>query len=322
MYLAAYREGQLRTKAEADVRMARGFLEQGAEALWIDVEAPTPEELRFLMEQFGLHPLAVEECDHTGVRPKIEPFPGHLYMVLHGMNHNAGAQALDTVEFKFFLTKERLITFHDQPSSSIRGAQERLKRDPRLMSDGVDNVLHQIVDALVDHYFPVVETMEDQVEEFETQVLRSPEPPDLERILTMRRQVLRLVRLIQPEIDVLGGLASGRFPEVDPQDVAYFRDVYDHLLRIGDRIHDLREALGGAMELTLSATSNRANEVMKTLTVVASLVLPLSFLTSLLGMGLDSVPGKSHPYAFWWVLGMAAALAGGIYALLRRARWI
>ncbi|MBI3910679.1 MAG: magnesium/cobalt transporter CorA [Armatimonadetes bacterium] len=322
MYLATTYQGKSRIEPKANLRIARAWCEQPADHLWIDVEAPTAEELAFLQSQFQLHPLAVEECDHTGVRPKIEEFPGHLYMVIHGMNHNPGANRLDTVEFKFFLTRGRLITIHNAPSSSICVTQERLAKDPQFMARGVDNVLHQIIDVVIDHYFPVLEAMEDRVEQLEVTVFKNPGQEVLEAILDLRRESLKLQRLIQPQLDLLGALASGRFSEVDPPEVAYFRDVYDHVLRINDRLHAIRDSLGGTMDCYLSTTSNRMNEIMKTLTVVATVVLPVTFLTSLLGMNYEHLPGKEDPVAFWWVAGLSLLVSSGIFYALHRARWL
>lgn len=320
MYLVASHEGRVRTQASADFRIARGWCAQPSDYLWIDVEAPTTEELAFLQTTFNLHPLAVEECDHAGVRPKIEQYPGHLYLVVHGMNHNPGAQALDTVEFKFFLMRGRLITIHNEPSSSIRHTQERLKRDPQFIAKGVDNILHSIVDAVVDHYFPVLQAMEDRLETHEAAIFTHPDQSILEDILALRRESLKLQRLMQPQLDILGALSSGRYAEVDPSDVAYFHDVYDHLLRINDRVHILREGLSGAMECYLSQNSNRTNDIMKTLTVAATMLLPVSVLTNLLGTTYEHLPGKQN--AIWWVLALSLASLVGTYYLLRRARWL
>jgi magnesium transporter len=322
MYIAAAREGKSRSEASADLRIARGWLEQPAERTWIDLESPTADELKFLQARFDLHPLAVEECDHTGVRPKIEEFPGHVYLVLHGMNHNPGASHLDTVEFKFFLMRSCLITIHSHPSSSIRATQERLKRDPGFLTEGPDNVLHHIIDAVIDHYFPVLEGLEDQAQVLEVEVLQRPDQALLEGVLQLRKESQKLQRLIQPQLDILGALASERFTQIDASEAAYFRDVYDHLLRIHDRLQSLRETLTGVMECYLSVQSNQTNQVMKTLTVAAALVLPASFFTSLFGMNLGHLPGREHPATFWWIAGLSILASAGAFLALRSRRWL
>ncbi|MFN3651465.1 MAG: magnesium/cobalt transporter CorA [Armatimonadota bacterium] len=323
MYAAAVHEGKTRHEARVTSRLLSGWLEHAPEQLWIDLPEPTAEQLSELGERFGLHPLALEECDHTGVRPKIEQFERHLYLVLHGINHNEGADALDTVEFKIFLWKGHLVTVHNKPSSSIRATQERLQRDPRFLTrGGVDTVLHHIVDAVVDHYFPILERLEAELDQIEEQLFQDGGTELLERMLQLQRRFLTVQRLIHPQLDVLGALSSGRFPEVESEDLAYFRDVYDHLQRIHERVQVSREMLTGAMQCYLTQVSNRTNNVMKGLAVLATVALPATFLTSFLGMNLEHLPGRGSPTTFWLVIGFALLLSAAVLAALRRLRWL
>jgi len=323
MYAAAVTEGRARTDDKAAPRVLTGWLEKNPEQLWIDLLAPTAEELTFLRERFDLHPLALEECDHSGVRPKIEQFDDHLYLVLHGINHNAGADSLDHVEFKVFLRKGLLITVHDQPSRSILRIQERLQREPQFLPrHGVDTVLHNIVDAVVDHYFPVLDDLEAQLERIEDDVFRDPSSELLETMLGLQRRFLSLHRTIQPQLDILAALSSGRYPEIQAADLAYFRDVYDHLHRIADRLQIARDMLSGAMQCYLSNASNRMNAVMKSLAVLTTILLPASFITSLLGMNLEHLPGRSDPGTFWMVAVVSMVASAGLIVGLKRLRWL
>jgi magnesium transporter len=323
MYLAAVREGKTRIEENATPRILSAWLEHGVERLWIDLLDPSAEELAFLQGIFELHPLAVEECDHSGVRPKIEEFERQLYLVLHGINHNEGEDRLNTVEFKVFLWKDHLITVHDKPSTSVRATQEQLTRNPQLLArGGVDNVLHQIIDAVIDHYFPLLEAIETLVEKLEGEIFRDPTHELLEEMLRLRRKAFTLHRLVQPQMDILGALASGRFPDIEAADVPYFRDVYDHLGRINDRINGVREMLTGTMECYLSQSSNRMNAVMKSLAVLATVILPASFVSSLLGMNLEYLPGRQSPSAFWLIAATSMGLSLTILLLLRRMKWL
>jgi len=323
MYAAAVYDGKTRTDAQLSPRTLQGWLERQPQQLWLDLLSPDAEQLAVLRDRFDLHPLAVEECDHTGVRPKIEDFPQHLYIVLHGINHNKGEDRLDTIEFKIFLWAGHLITVHDQPSSSIRATQERLQRDAQFMSrQGVDSILHHICDAVIDHYFPIIEEWEERLAAFETAVFRQPQESVLEEMLAMQRGILTLHRLIQPQLDILGNLSSGRYRAIEKADVAYFRDIYDHLQRINDRIQIIREMLAYSMQCYLSQVSNRMNAVMKSLAVIGALTLPASFLASLFGMNIEHLPGRTHPLTFL-VVALASALLSGIaLAVLRRLKWL
>jgi magnesium transporter len=323
MFAAAVHEGATRTDQESDALKLGVWLERAPEQLWLDLQSPTMEELAGLRDRFNLHPLAVEECDHTGVRPKIEEFQHHLYIVLHGINHNEGEHRLDTVEFKIFVWPGHLITVHDKASSSIRLTQERLHRDRDLMSrHGVDRVLHQIVDTVIDHYFPLIEEWEDRIERIEVEVFRNPQDSLLEEMLQLQRNLLTAHRLIQPQLDILAALSSGRYKVIDQADLAYFRDVYDHLHRINDRLHIVRELLATAMQCYLSQISNRMNAVMKSLAVLGALTMPASFVASLLGMNLEHLPGRGDPDTFWWIALLCVSLGMGALAVLKRLRWL
>lgn len=323
VYAAAALTDTVRTDPKANARLLSAWLEHQPQQLWLDFTAPGPEDLALMRDRLHLHPLAVEECDHTGVRPKIEEYPDHLYLVLHGINHNAGEDPLDTVEFKIFLRPGQLITVHDSPSSSVRGAQERLQREAKMLATrGVDGILHTIVDAVIDHYFPVVEALEKRVEDLEMAIFRDPKPEQLEEMLSLQRRLLTLHRLIYPQLDILGALSSGRYASIDAEEIVYFRDVHDHLTRINDRLHLAREMLSGAMQCYLSQSGNRMNAVMKSLAVLATVALPASFLTGLLGMNLEHLPGRGDPTTFWWVSLFSIAVSTATLLVLKRLRWL
>lgn len=314
-------DGRTKTEAQSSVRTLGGWLERQPQQLWVDLQAPNRDELEFLRQRFDLHPLAVEECDHTGVRPKIEEFENHLYIVFHGINHNPGEDRLDTIEFKFFLRRDHLISVHDQASSSIRATQERIQRDTQLMSrQGLDTVFHHILDAIVDHYFPIIEEWEDRIDRLETEVFRDPREALLEEMLRLQRDILTIHRLVQPQLAILGALSSGRYAVIEAADVAYFRDVYDHLQRINDRIQVVRDMLSAAMQCYLSQVSNRMSAAMKSLAVLGALTLPATFVTSLLGMNLEHLPGREDPGTFWWAAGVSVLLSVVIVLGLKSRR--
>ena len=322
-YLAAAREGQTSIEADAAPRVVDRWIEQKPDELWLDLLSPSAESLAYLKDKFNLHPLAIEECDHSGVRPKIEQFEGHLYIVLHGINHNPGENQLDTVEFKFFLRRNLLISIHDKPSSSVRGTQERLHRDrPLLSRGGADTVFHHIVDAVVDHYFPILEALETQLEELEGAIFRDPSDHLLEDMLLLQRKFLTLHRIVHPQQDILGALSSGRFAEIEDADIAYFRDVYDHLQRISERIQIAREMLTGAMQCYLSQVANHTNTVMKSLAILATVLLPVTFLTSLMGMNIEHTPGRTDPTTFWFVTGASLVVSIALLVICRHKRWL
>jgi magnesium transporter len=312
----------VRIQPQANPRVVGTLRAHPYKHFWLDLEAPTVEELGWLQEEFNLHPLAVEECDHTGVRPKLEEYPEHLYLVLHGINHNAGAERLDMLEFKMFLWPQHLITVHNRPSSSVRQAQERLARDPHWLEGGGDVILHSIVDAVIDHYVPVLNELEDQVEQIEERVLQSYTEGILEEMLALRRQFQALHRVVGLQCDLLNSLATRRYPEISEDMAAYFRDVHDHLLRLNDTVETNREALLGVLQTHLSVVSNRMNQVMKVLSLVATVTLPLTLLTGLFGINLERLPGSQWPHTFWALVGVMVVLSGVTFWCFRRMKWL
>jgi magnesium transporter len=319
MYLATVSNGKTHVEAKAYPKLVSGWLEREPEQLWIDLLEPTPEELAFLQDRFGLHPLSVEELGHTGVRPKIEEFEDHVYLVFHGINHNPGEDTLQAVEFKVFLWPDRLITVHNRPSTSIQAVQEHLQQAPQLLSrGGVDSLLHRVIDTVIDHYFPVLEAIEDEGEQLEEAILRDCRPALAEQMLRLRRRTYALHRMIQLQAEVLGALVSGRVAAIGGDRLPYFRDVADHLHRMQDRAHGVREMLTVAMECYLSQNSNRMNALMTRLTVLATLLLPLSCVAGLMGMNLSPLPLHVSPEAFWTVCGLGVVSGGLLLLALHR----
>jgi magnesium transporter len=321
MYAATVSEGKTHIDAKASPRRINIWLEHPTEQLWIDLLEPTPEDLAYVRDRFGLHPLAVEECENTGVRPKIEEFDDHVYLVFHGINHNTGEDHLQGVEFKVFLWPDRLITVHNRPSTSIRAVQEHLQQTPQFLArGGVDSVLHRIMDTVVDHYFPVLEAMEAEGEKLEDEILRDCRPELAEQMLRLRRRSFALHRMIQLQQELLGGLSSGRVGAIGSDRLPYFRDVTDHLNRMQDRAHGIREMLSVSMECYLSQSSNRMNALVTRLTVLATILLPVSCVAGLMGMNLNPVPLAHSPNEFVGVLLLGLALGGLAYLLLHRIR--
>src|SRR5262245_22821987 len=177
-------------------------------------------------------------------------------------------------------------------------------------------LLHHIVDPIMNHYFPLLEMMEGQLENLESEIFRSPDDHLLEAILVLQRKFLTLHRIVHPQLDILGALSSGRFAEIEAADLAYFRDVYDHLERISDRIQIAREMINGAMQCYLSHVSNKTNMVMNGLTI------PATVLTSIWGMNVTAIPGQNFAGTFWIVIGASATLSILLLFVLRRLRWL
>jgi magnesium transporter len=292
--------------------------------LWVDLAAPSIPESLILSDTFSFHPLSVEDAMAARQFPKIEAYDGYLYIVLHGLAmHDEGEKGFATHDVDFFLGPTYLVTVHDGHSRSIAELRENICRNPKIMGEGPVALLHRIVDAMVDRYRPEVEKLEDRLDFLEKKVFEDPTPALIRQILNEKREVSHLRRITTPQRDVIGRLARRDFVDISTDMSFRFRDVYDHLVRIADDSSIFQDRITGILDAHLTNVSNRLNEVMKVLTVVATIFGPLTIISGIYGMNvaLFRFPG-SDAAQFWWILGIMIAIVALMLAWFRRNRWI
>ena len=320
--LTVYYLSNGRTEAASHVDPAWLDPDNGV-VFWADFVAPTPEESQVLGATFGFHELAIEDALSETHQPKVESYPGFLYLILHGIDYELSAHSFATHDIDFFLGANYLVTVHDGRSRSIKRVGEVCEKSRHVLQEGPAALLHRIIDGMVDNYRPEVDELDEWIDEVEQQVFDAPTALQVRDILELKRDVTSLRRVIVPQRDVVGRLARREFTEID-QTVAYrFRDVHDHLVRIADDSMLFHDRITGLLEAHLSATSNRLNEIMKVLTILTTIFAPLTVLTGLYGMNvsLPQLPGGEQAQ-FFWVAGMMATLVGGMLWFLRRRGWI
>ena len=290
--------------------------------LWVDLAAPTDEEFRLLSDLFAFHPIAVEDAHSALQFPKIEPYPGYLYLVLHGIDLSKGRGQLATRDVDFFLGRNYLVTVHDGQSRSIGRLREMCDRHERILSEGPVALLHRIVDGMIDHYRPAIEELESRLDKLETLAFRGEEQI-VRQIIRLKRELGTLRRVIMPQRDVMGRLARREFPAISDEMAFRFRDVYDHMARYADEAMLFQERVTGIHEVNLASVSNRLNKVMKVLTVMSTIFLPLTVLTGMWGMNipLPHFPGGEN-MQFWYLAGAMIAVIGTMLALFRLNKWI
>jgi len=291
--------------------------------VWVDLAAPSIPEALILSDTFAFHPLSVEDAMAAVQFPKIETYDGYLYVILHGIDYRAGHKGFGTHDVDFFLGSTYLVTVHDGHSRSISELKEHICRNPRIMGGGPVALFHHIVDTMVDHYRPEIEKLEDRLDQIEKAVFESPSPKLVRRILAEKRQVSGLRRILTPQRDVIARLARREFVDITTDMAFRFRDVYDHLVRLADDVMIFQDRITGILEAHLTNSSNRLNEVMKVLTVVATIFMPLTVLSGLWGMNvpLPQLPGGAAAQ-FWWILGILAAIVVVMLAMFRSRKWI
>lgn len=290
--------------------------------VWVDLTNPSEDEARVLEHTFRFHELSIEDALSEIQTPKVEAYEGYLYLILHGIDFEASRHEFATHEVDIFLGDRFLVTVHDDFSRSVARLIELCPRNDFVLAEGPVALLHRIVDAMVDNYRPEVDKLEARLDEVEERVFARPSSHDVRRILNLKRDVASLRRVVTPQRDVVGRLARREFAVI-PEQVTYrFRDVYDHLVRLTEEANLFHDRVTALLDAHLSFTSNRLNQVMKTLTIISTLFLPMTVLTGLFGMNvtLPGFPG-SEGAQFWWIVGLMGAVSGGMLWWFHRSQW-
>ena len=254
--------------------------------LWVDFRNESPETCLPILQGFGFHPLAIEDALQQTHAPKLDDWGDYLYIVLNYMNLADNGEDWNTEidELDVFLGQNYIVTLHDQSIHAIDETLEACDRDERNLQDGADHLLYKIADKLVASYMPTVEKIDTVLDQIEDQVFDKPSPRTLEKLFSLKRVLLAMRRILLPQREVMNKLARDDFKVIDPRDRIFFRDIYDHLVRLHDLNESLRDLVGGALDTYLSVVNNRMNEIMKTLTTITTLFMPMSFIAAIFGM--------------------------------------
>lgn len=292
--------------------------------VWVSLEKTTPEEVnRVLADTFHFHPLSVEDCVSSGYQPpKVDDFGTYIFLILHALHCVDHFDEMETKELNLFLGHNYLVTSYiDDEMAPIRKTLQRLQRDERMAHNGPDFLCHAILDYLVDEFMPLLDELEEEIEVLEDKVVEKPTPDTLQRILSMKHVILTLRRAIMPQREILNRLSRDDFPQIDRASRIYFRDIYDHLVRIQDLLDTVRDIVGNTLDTYLSATSNRLNEVMKALTVVSTIFLPLSFIAGVFGMNFQYFPEITWPLGYVWAWFLFISIALGMILIFKKRGW-
>lgn len=317
----ASRKGQRTIRADA---VDPAWLRPDSETVvWVNLHQPTPVEASLLRDVFKFHELAIEDALSEIHHPKVEAYDGYIYLILHGIDFEESEHHFATLDVDFFLGSNYLVTVQTGPSRSIDRIGELCARNDLLLAEGPGALLHRIVDQMVDHYRPEVEALSDILDKVEEDVFERPSQELFHRVLALKRDVASLRRVVLPERDVVGQLARRDFPLIDTQLAYRFRDIHDHLVRIADEAMFFQDRLTGLLDAHLSNVSYRLNEVMKVLTVISVIFMPMTVIVGVYGMNvrLPHLPG-GEAAQFWWIVGFMVALAAVMMWCFRRVRWL
>ena len=308
-------------RADLDTRTALEHAKDPHHVVWINLFQPTSEELEVITLALNLHELTLEDLQNPRVRPKVEEFEDHMFVVFKALNLNQGEDILDVINLNLLLFKNTLITAHQKPLPSVKALLDSERERSTCMQRGPSFVMYTILDRIVDEYFPLMDELDDTTEEIQSRIFERFDPNVSSQIFEWKTRVAHLRRRVGPQREMLMNLANRPHPLIPPKIQVYFRDVYDHLIRIHDNLESYRDILQGAMDSYMTQVSNRMNEVMKVLSIVATIMLPLGILTGLYGTNFEVLPGARGLYSFWVFVGAMLGVAGGATIFFRLRRW-
>ncbi len=285
----------------ADTRDVVAAKLQAGETFWLDLVAPSAEDYDLLRDPFGFHPLAVEDSEHFGQRPKAEDFEDVVFLVVYGWSPDEDG----LVEVHCFYSERFLVTVRRDEAPALDGLRRRLESDPERFPEG-SLLLYEVVDRLVDGFFPLLEQFDERLDLIEEHIFAEPKPEHLEDIFNMKRRLVRLRRVVAPERDLLGRMLGGGFelPGMTNETERYFRDVYDHLVRLVEAMDGNRELMNAAIDAYLSTASNRLNVTTKQLAVIATVFLPLTFVTGFFGQNFGWMVDHVDSWQMFVALGL------------------
>jgi magnesium transporter len=287
---------------------------------WLDLDRPSEDDFTILREIFKFHPLAIEDSENFDQRPKIDDYDDHDLLVVYGASPDADR----LVEVHCFYSERYLVTIHRDEAPAFTEVRERyVKRGDPI--DNAPRLLYKIVEALVDSFFPLLADFDDRIDELETQTFLNATDAQLQEIFSMKRLLVGLRKAIAPQRDMFGKVAAGItvLPGMSTDDERYFRDVYDHLIRINDLVDTYRDLLTSSMDVYLSTVSNRLNAVMKQLTIIATIFLPLAWMTGFFGQNFGWMVRNIGSWQAFTAFGLGAELAVAAVMLVyfKRRGW-
>jgi len=295
---------------------------QRDEYFWLDLTDPGEQEVAALAETFSFHPLALEDLAKRGQRPKLEDFGDYMFLVYYGAGSEQDGE-MELEEVHAFLSGGYLVTAHKRPCTVLEEARQRFDaQSPR----SEQFVVYRVLDGLTDSFFPILERLDERLEALDGEIFERPQPRQLEEITALRRQLVRLRRVVTPQRDLLARGVDDilEIPGLEADSRNYFRDVYDHAIRISDQIDSYRDLLAGTRDAYLSVVSNRLNQITKQLTVVATIFLPLSFIVGFFGQNFKWMVTNVDSATAFFALGIGSLVLSvlGLLAWFRRGSYI
>lgn len=290
--------------------------------VWADISDPTSQDFLDLAEEFGFHPLSIEDCQKAHQRPKVEEYPGYYFIVIYEASLAGEDDHLELRELNIFLGANYLVTVHRRPIRAIETASRLWPEWTDRAEHGSGLVAYLLMDAIVDDYLPLLDLLSERMDEFEDQIFGEFQPSSIERIFRIKKELLFLRRSITPLRDVFNMMLRREQPIFARETHVYFQDVFDHIIRVADTIDALREMLGSTMDAYLSVSGNRMNMVMKRLTSVSTILMSMTLVAGVYGMNFAFMPELRWRYGYIFALLSMVVVGLALYTYLRKVKWL
>jgi magnesium transporter len=324
MDIFVYREGSDTVEEGFTVEQIPDLIKNENIVLWFDMESPSEADDRILLNIFHFHPLTVEDCRANRHHPKMEEFPDYIYFIIHAVRADASPERFNTIELDGYLGRNYVVTYHHESFPSINKVKQSIRSSPVTCQRGAAFLLHHIIDSIVDDYLPVMDDFDDRINALEDNIFSIKRPSDeiLQEILDLKRSVLRLRRISAKQLEILYRMSHGQFQLIPQPLLPFFRDIYDHMLRVTDLAESYRDLIGSSLEAYLSVVSNRLNEIMKVLTIFSAIMLPLTFIAGVYGMNFENMPELHSRYGYYATWGIMIGVATVMILLFWKRGWI
>ncbi len=320
-----YDEGQFQEKEAQTIEECFPFKDKPT-VTWVNIDGIHDMDIiEKIGKHFGIHPLVMEDIVNTGQRPKVEDFESYLFFVVKMLTCDANEKerSINSEQVSILVGPHFVISFQERLGDVFETIRDRIRNDKgRIRKEGSDYLAYALMDALVDGYFIVLENLGDRIEELEDTVIENPSSEALQEINGMKREMITLRRSVWPLREVIGALERGGSTLIKPTTMTYLRDLYDHTLQVADTIETYRDMVAGTRDTYLSSLSNRMNEVMKVLTIIATIFIPMTFIAGIYGMNFKFMPELGWRWSYFVVWGVMIGVAGVMIAYFKRKDWI
>jgi len=306
-------------KRDATVAELRRLV-KGKAPFWLDLMNLRHKDLFETLSVFEVHKLVMEDCTAKNTRTKVEQFGRYNFVVVHGIRRYD--HTIETSEIDVIQGSNWVVSVHYRELDTFEWLKGNHEKLGVTLKRGSDFMLHTLLDMEVDNYFPVLESVEEELEVLENGVIEDPKPQLLANLFDLKRELLHVRKEVAPQREVVVSLARRNVPFITEPAEVYFRDIYDHLVRVTDMLDSYRETVSNILEIHLSVTSNKLNEVMKVLTIIATIMMPLTVISSIYGMNFEFMPELRWKYGFYVVLGFMAVISASMILYFRRKGWV